>query len=54
MVNNFSFDQVSLCKNWTNTSLFIIKVALFYDVILVPNYHGCKGQAINLRQMIAI
>ena len=25
-----------------------IKVAIFSDVILVLNYHGCKGEAINL------
>ena len=25
-----------------------IKVNIFSDVILVSNYHGCKGEAINL------
>ena len=59
MVNNFSFDWEGLYRNWANTSLFIIlestckkspfiKVAIFSDVILVSNYHGCKVEAINL------
>ena len=25
-----------------------IKVAIFSDVVLVSNYHGCKGEAIKL------
>ena len=25
-----------------------MKVATFSDVILLPNYHGCRGDVINL------
>ena len=28
--------------------LTFIKAASFFDVILVSNYHGCKGEAMNL------
>ena len=62
MVNNFSVDWVGLYINWANTFLFIIldklltlnlpikshlKVAIFSDVILVSNYHGCRGEVLN-------
>ena len=62
MVNNFSVDQAGSYINRANNYLFIIpfiylytskkppflKFAIFSDVILVPNYRGCKGNAINL------
>ena len=62
MVNNFSVDWVGLYINWANTFLFIIldklltlnlpikshlKVTIFSDVILVSNYHGCRGEVLN-------
>ena len=54
------FDRLCGHINWANTSLFTISGTLpswkatiytggyFSDVILVSNYHGCKGEAIKL------
>ena len=61
MVNNFSVEKVDLYINWGNTFLFIIsnfestdkkppftKVAIFSDIVLVSNYHGCTGETLYL------
>ena len=69
MINNFSVDWLGLYINLANTIYHsyqtpnfestykeppFIRLALFSDIVLVSNYHGCKGEAINLLCMMIL